>query len=129
MAIDELIYWIIKLQNLIIAFWAGCVIIEVLATKINHFHERFPHIVYSDSGSSFEQMLDKDEVSKYMCGPSQPNFSSVTSSVYYNSSNIFEKRTNVCSLRNLSVLLRPKFHNVVHGDESCYICSYVKHWL
>ena len=87
--------------------------------KINRLHERCLRIVYSDSMSSFEDLLHKDSsVSVHV-----KNIKTLAIEMFKVSNKltiplmneIFVKRNNAYNLRKPSEFVRPKVHNVFHG--------------
>ena len=90
--------------------------------KINRLHERCLRIVYSDSMSSFEDLLYKDSsVSVHV-----KNIKTLAIEMFKVSNKltiplmneIFVKRNNAYNLRKPSEFVRPKVHSVFHGKES-----------
>ena len=90
--------------------------------KINRLHERCLRIVYSDSMSSFEDLLHKDSsVSVHV-----KNIKTLAIEMFKVSNKltiplmneIFVKRNNAYNLRKPSEFVRPKVHSVFHGKES-----------
>ena len=90
--------------------------------KINRSHERCLRIVYSDSVSSFKDLLDKDRsVSVHV-----KNIKTLAIKMFKVSNKltiplmnkIFVKRNNAYNLRKPSEFVRPKVHSVFHGKES-----------
>ena len=91
-------------------------------SKINRLHERCLRIVYSDSVSSFEDLLDKDRsVSEHL-----KNIKTLAIEMFKISNKltvplmdeIFVKRNNAYNLCKPSEFVRPKVHSVFHGKES-----------
>ena len=91
-------------------------------SKINRLHKRCLRIVYSDSVSSFEDLLDKDRsVSEHL-----KNIKTLAIEMFKISNKltvplmdeIFVKRNNAYNLRKPSEFVRPKVHSVFHGKES-----------
>ena len=87
--------------------------------KINRLHERCLGIVYSDSMSSFEDLLCKDNsVSVHV-----KNIKTLTIEMFKVSNKltiplmneIFVKHNNAYNLRKPSEFERPKVHNVFHS--------------
>ena len=90
--------------------------------KINRLHERYLRIVYSDTVSYFEDLLDKDRnVSVHV-----KNIKTFVTEVFKVSNKltvllmngIFVKRNKAYNLRKPSKFVRPKVHSVFHGEES-----------
>ena len=90
--------------------------------KINPLHEGCLRIVYSDSVSSFDDLLDKDRsVSVHV-----KNIETFAIEMFEVSnkltlplmSEIYVKPNNAYNLRNTSEFVRPKVHSVFHGKES-----------
>ena len=90
--------------------------------KINRLHERCLRIAYSDSVSSFEDLLDNERsVSVHA-----KNIKTLAIEMFKVSNKltvplmneIFAKRNNAFSLRKSSEFVRPKVHSVFHGKES-----------
>ena len=90
--------------------------------KINRLHERCLRIVYSDSMSSFEDLLHKDgSVSVHV-----KNIKTLSIEMFKVSNKltiplmneIFVKRNNAYNLRKPSEFVRPKVHSVFHRKES-----------
>ena len=90
--------------------------------KVTRLHERCLRIVYSDSVSSFEDLLDKDRsVSVHV-----RNIKTLATEMFKVSNKltvplmneIFVKRNNAYNLRKPSEFVRPKVHSVFHGKES-----------
>ena len=95
--------------------WSGRV------NKITRLHEGCLRITYSDSGSSFEDLQIKMEVSQYM---SKLSSSSRQKCLKYQKTSvlivkeIFEKRNNAYNLRKPSEFFRLRVNSVFHGQES-----------
>ena len=90
--------------------------------KINRLHERYLRIAYSDTVSSFEDLLDKDRsVSVHV-----KNIKTLAIEMFKVSNKlmvllmneIFVKRKNAYNLRNSSEFVRPKVYGVFHGKEN-----------
>ena len=96
--------------------------------KINPLHEGCLRIVYSDSVSSFDDLLDKDRsVSVHV-----KNIETFAIEMFKVSnkltlplmSEIFVKPNNAYNLRNTSEFVRPKVHSVFHGKESFHTLAF-----
>ena len=90
--------------------------------KINRLHERCRGTVYSDSETSFEDLLDKERsVSVHV-----KNIKILVIEMFKVSNKltvplmneIFVKRNNAYNLRKPSAFVSPKVHSVFHGKES-----------
>ena len=90
--------------------------------KIDRLLERCLRIVYSDSVSSFEDLLDKDRsVSVHV-----KNIKTLATEMFKISNKltvvlmneIFVKRNNAYNLRKPSEFVRPKVHSIFNGKES-----------
>ena len=90
--------------------------------KINRLHERCRGIAYSDSVSSFEDLLDKERsVSVHVKNIKIPPIEmfKVSNKLTVPLMNeIFVKRNNAYNLRKPSEFVRPKVHSVFDGKES-----------
>ena len=90
--------------------------------KINRLHERCLRIVYSDSVSSFEDLLHKDRSVSVRV----KNIKTLATEMFKVSNKltiplmneIFVKRNNAYNLRKPSEFVRPMVHSVFHGKES-----------
>lgn len=90
-------------------------------TKRNCLHERCLPIVYSDSGSSFEDMLDKDNSALLNVKHGQClaiEMLKISKACLSQSRKIFEKRNNAHNVLQPLESLRPKVHRVSHVQES-----------
>ena len=90
--------------------------------RINRLHERCLRIVYNDSVSAFEDLLDKDRSVlvhvKYIKTLAIEMFKLSNKLTFPLMNEIFIKRNNTYNLRKPSEIVRPKVHSVVHGKES-----------
>ena len=90
--------------------------------KINRLRERCRGIAYSDSVSSFEDLLDKERsVSVHVKNIKIPPIEmfKVSNKLTVPLMNeIFVKRNNAYNLRKPSEFVRPKVHSVFDGKES-----------
>lgn len=90
--------------------------------KLNLLHERYLRIVYSDSGTSFEHLLNNDTTVPIHI----KNVQSLSIEMLKISKNgsvpivneIFEKQNNAYNLRKPLEFLRRKIHSVFHGQVS-----------
>ena len=89
---------------------------------VNRLHERCLRIVYGDTRSSFEDLLDKDKsVSIHL-----KNLQTLALEMFKVAKNlsapikseIFEKRNNAYDMRNPSEFVLPKVNSAFYGIES-----------
>ena len=90
---------------------------RVLNNKINRLHERCLLIVYNDNIPSFKDLLDKDK-SVSIQTLALEMFKVAKNLSVSIVSEIFEKRNDICNLRDPSEFVLPKVHSVFHGIES-----------